>query len=159
MNIFYEEHRIILDKLIDKGIDFILIGGYAVNYHGYNRSTGDMDLWIKPDNANKLLLLAALIEIGYDKEGISTLETWDFTLPQSFYIGNEPERTDFMTHISGVNFNEAKGMIVQANIDGLLLPIIHINTLIQNKKASTRGKDRVDAEYLEKIIQFRNRKS
>lgn len=159
MNVFYNEHRLVLQNMLDKQVDFILVGGYAVNYHGYNRVTGDMDIWVKPDNDNKNLLLAALIAIGYDEKGIERIEKWDFTQPQLFHIGDKPDRTDFMTHISGVKYNVAKEIAVKANIDGLMLIIIHINSLIQNKRASGRTKDLADAEYLEKILELRKKKS
>ena len=60
-----------------------------------------------------------------------------------------------MTHISGVKYEEAKALVVTADIDGIALPVIHINSLIQNKKASGRLKDLADAEQLEKIWQFK----
>lgn len=53
MNILIEPHRDVLKKLIAFNIDFILIDGYAANFHGYNRVTGGMDIWLKPDNVNK----------------------------------------------------------------------------------------------------------
>jgi len=53
MNIFLESHSNLLEKLIKANVEFLIIGGYAVNYYGYNRTTGDLDIWIKPDNFNK----------------------------------------------------------------------------------------------------------
>ncbi|MBS1746500.1 MAG: hypothetical protein JST21_10065, partial [Bacteroidetes bacterium] len=99
MNIFYREHRNLLEALLKNRVYFILIGGYAVNYYGYNRVTGDMDIWIKPDNNNKELLLQALGSLGFDEEGIETIRTWDFTQAHKFRIGNEnsPDATEFMT--------------------------------------------------------------
>ena len=79
MNIFYQEHRIILKTLLEHRVDFILIGGYAVNYYGYNRVTGDMDIWLAPDNDNKEMLLKALASLGFDEDGINTIRSWDFT--------------------------------------------------------------------------------
>ena len=155
MDIFYNEHRLILENLIRHNVDFILVGGYAVNYHGYNRSTGDMDIWLRPDNDNKLLLLSALGEIGYEKAGLDVIEEWDFTKPQGFYIGKDPERTDFMTFISGVTFSETKKMVIAAAIEGLLLPVIQLNDLIKNKTSTGRGKDLIDVEYLEKIVKLK----
>ena len=58
-----------------------MIGGYAVNFHGYNRTTGDMDVWIKPDKANKLLLLDALFDLGFDGKGITIIKSLDFEKP------------------------------------------------------------------------------
>lgn len=159
MNIFYREHRNLLEALLKNNVDFILIGGYAVNYYGYNRVTGDMDIWIKPDNNNKELLLQALGSLGFDEEGIETIRTWDFTQAQKFRIGNDnsPDATEFMTHISGVNFSDAAIHKIETTIDGLPLPFIHINNLIINKKATGRTKDLADVEYLEKIMFLRNK--
>lgn len=158
MNIFYPEHRLLLQKLLETKVDFMLIGGYAVIFHGYTRVTGDMDIWIQPDNENKKLLTVALAQLGFDKTGLTVINNWDFTRPQVFHIGQLPERTDFMTHIAGVKYKEAKEIAVIAGIDGLMLPFIHINSLIQNKKAGGRAKDLADVEYLEKILELRNKK-
>ncbi|MBX3240828.1 MAG: hypothetical protein KIT80_22945 [Chitinophagaceae bacterium] len=159
MNIFFKEHRDILQALLHYQADFLLIGGYAVNYYGYNRVTGDMDIWINPDNQNKELLLRALASLGFDEEGIDTIRGWDFSHPQKFHIGGDgqPDKTEFMTHISGVNYSIAKENSILADIDGLSLPLIHYNDLIQNKKATGRAKDRVDVEYLEKIMHLKNK--
>ena len=157
MNIFYEEHRLILTTLLEHRVDFILIGGYAVNYYGYHRSTGDMDIWLKPDNYNKEELLNALRKLRFDHEGISIIKSWDFTQPQKFRIGNEkqPDRTEFMTHISGIQYEDASKSKIIADIEGLVLPIIHYNSLIQNKKSTGRLKDAADVEYLEKIMHLK----
>jgi hypothetical protein len=124
MNIFYDAHKLVLQKLLDKQVNFILVGGYAVNYYGYNRVTGEMDVWLQPDNSNKKLLLIALPELGFDEEGITIIDSWDFTKPQLFHIGEKPDLTDFMTHISGVKYDIAKRNSTLANIDGLV-PIHH----------------------------------
>ncbi|MDQ3682569.1 MAG: hypothetical protein M3352_05790 [Bacteroidota bacterium] len=157
MNIFYTDHRLILQKMIDNRVDFILVGGYAVIYHGYDRLTGDMDIWIKPDNENKKLLLLALKELEFDEEGISVIDNWDFTKPQLFHIGNKPDLTDFMTHISGVKYETAKQNAIQTTIDGLAMHIIHLNNLIENKQSTGRLKDLVDVEYLKKILALKNK--
>jgi predicted nucleotidyltransferase len=157
MNIFLEAHRVVLQKLIEKKVDFMLIGGYAVNYYGYNRATADMDVWIKPDNANKLLLLEALSALDFDEEGMAEIKSWNFAKPQKFHLFPKPFQTEFMTHISGVKYHDAKEIAVKADIDGLMLTVIHINSLIQNKKSSGRPKDLVDAEYLEKIMKLKNK--
>lgn len=157
MNIFIENHRMVLKKMIEKKVDFMLIGGYAVNYYGYNRVTGDMDIWIKPTNNNKLLLLDAMAAMGFDEVGMNTIKNWDFTTAQIFNIFEKPQQTEFMTHISGVKYDEAKPTAIQANIDGLAIPLIHIQSLIKNKKASGRSKDLTDAEELEKILHLKNK--
>ncbi|MEO5582860.1 MAG: hypothetical protein ABIR66_09215, partial [Saprospiraceae bacterium] len=60
MNIFLEEHQNILSNMMLNNVEFLLIGGYAVIFHGYLRSTGDMDIWVRPSNENKILLINAL---------------------------------------------------------------------------------------------------
>lgn len=159
MNILYSEHRLILKTLLTHRVDFILVGGYAVNYYGYNRVTGDMDIWLKPDNDNKEMLLAALTSLDFDEEGIATIRSWDFARPQKFHIGHEkqPDKTEFMTHISGVTYEEAKKEHIIARIDEMELPMIHYNNLIRNKKSTGRTKDLADVEYLEKIMQLRKK--
>jgi predicted nucleotidyltransferase len=157
MNIFYAVHKLVLQKLLDKKVSFILVGGYAVNYYGYNRVTGDMDVWLQPDNSNKKLVLIALKELGFDEEGITTIDGWDFTKPQLFHIGKKPYLTDFITHISGVMYDTAKQNAILANIDGLNLYIIHLNNLIENKNATGRLKDLADVEYLQKILILKNK--
>lgn len=157
MNIFFEEHRKLLEGLLQNGVAFILIGGYAVNYYGYNRSTGDMDIWLKPGNDNKEKLLNLLSSIGFDNEGIATIRGWDFSQPHKFYIGakNQPDRTEFMTHISGVKYDEADKIKITAEIEGLKIPFIHYTNLIKNKQSSGRLKDLADVEYLEKINKYK----
>lgn len=161
MNIFYEEHRLILNALLEQGVEFMLIGGYAVNYYGYNRSTGDMDIWLKPANENKECLLKALAGLHFDAEGISTVSKWDFRQPQKFHIGydNQPDKTEFMTYISGINYQDAAEIKIMAEIEDLILPIIHFTSLIQNKKSTGRLKDKADVEYLEKIMILKNKKN
>jgi len=71
MNILLDEHKVILIKLLQSKVDFILIGGYAVNYHGYGRTTGDMDVWLRPDNGNRDKLVPVLESLGVLSEDIS----------------------------------------------------------------------------------------
>jgi len=158
MNIFLDAHRTVLQMLIKKGVDFMLIGGYAVNYYGYNRTTADMDVWLNPNNENKQALLKTLSALDFDSEGIAIIEKWNFEEPQKFHVFKKPFQTEFMTHISGVQYKDAKTVAVSAIVDGLALSIIHLNTLIINKRATGRTKDLADAEYLEKIIDLKKKR-
>lgn len=159
MNIFFKEHQEILMALLKYRVNFMLIGGYAVNYYGYHRTTGDMDIWLEPSNENKELLLQALTALGFDEEGIEIINGWDFTKPQKFHIGSDdqPDKTEFMTHISGITYQNAAELKLIVDIDGLHLPMIHYNSLIQNKKSTGRTKDLADVEYLEKIMLLKKR--
>ena len=151
VNVLYTEHQEILRHLIRKGVHFILIGGYAVIAHGYERTTGDMDLWIKPDNSNKLLLLEALRELGFEKRDLDIIATKDFEQPFVFSIGEKPLRVDFLTTISGVQYGEADAQKIIAEIDGIQLPVLHLNHLVLSKFVTGRLKDKADIEELQRI--------
>lgn len=64
INLFTEEHRELLTALIKNKVDFMLVGGYAVIHYGYDRSTGDMDIWLKTGNRNRDKLINALKDFG-----------------------------------------------------------------------------------------------
>ena len=94
----------------------------------------------------------------FREEDIAIIRKWDFEKPQKFTVFPEPFYAEFMTHISGIKYTEAKSLVIQAEIDGITLPIIHLNSLLQNKKATGRKKDLADVEYLERIMEIRNKR-
>src|SRR5688572_6604400 len=96
-----------LSCLNDEGVDFIVVGAYALAAHGLRRATGDIDVWLRnsPDNARKVL--RALTKFGAPTSGLSEE---DFTTPNFvIQIGVEPCRIDLLTGIDGVEFEEASG--------------------------------------------------
>ncbi len=64
MNVFIAAHQEILELMLKHEVEFMLIGGYAVIYYGYMRTTGDMDLWLKPSNENKFKMCKVFDEAG-----------------------------------------------------------------------------------------------
>ena len=158
MNIFVEKHQEFIELLTSAKVDFILIGGYAVIYYGYKRTTGDMDVWLKPDNTNKEKLLPVLKKLGFYNEGIKHIENLDFTKHTAFHFWKEPERIDCLTHISGVSFEEADAQKVITEIEGLSVPFIHYNHLILSKITTDRLKDKADIEELQKIQKLKKDK-
>ena len=157
MDIFYEAHRLFLTRLLEHNVDFILIGGFAVNFHGYNRPTGDMAIWLKPNNENKEKLLKLLLAEGFSEEGIGYISNLDFTKPVVFHTGQIPLRIDFLTFVNIVNFNEAYNNKVLLPMKDKFVPVLHINDLILSKITTDRIKDKLDVEELQKII--RNKKN
>lgn len=151
MNILFKEHHKLLVKLLEARVNFMVVGGYAVNYYGYNRSTGDIDLWIKPDNTNRDKLLEILTGFGFDKTGIKKLRHTDFQKTFVFSIWEKPYKVDFLTHISGVDFGDADSRKVIGNFQGLSLPFINLQDLIISKITTTRLRDKADVEELQKI--------
>lgn len=151
MNIFIENHQNFLKSLINHKVNFLLVGDYAVIFYGYKRTTGDMDLWLEPNNENKLKLIDVLTEFGFDKEGIEHIKQLDFTKHLAFHFWEEPERIDCLTYISNVNFKEAFLKKETADVEGMHVPVIHYKHLIISKLSSQRMKDKADVEELQKI--------
>lgn len=134
-------------------VEFMLAGGYAVNFHGYNRSTSDMDIWINPSETNKKKIYTALISIGFPPEQLSPVLEIDFTKPFACKIGAEPIDIDVFNFITGVKYEEAeKNMIPFKYSDTLTVYYIHIRDLIVNKMLTGRPKDKADVEMLHKIM-------
>ncbi len=155
MNILTEAHRKLLTCLLENGIEFLLIGGYAVNYHGYPRYTMDMDIWLKPNNENKQRLVSFLQTQGISRESIDHINTLDFSTAQSFHMGEQETRIDFLTKISGVEFNEAYPRCSKLPLADKFVSIIQYEDLIINKMMSGRSKDKADVDELQKIRRFK----
>lgn len=151
MNIFLPSHLDILSLFNDKGVRYLLIGGYAVIAHGYARTTGDLDLWIEPSNENKLILCDALESAGFDPFDLHTLKELDFTSYLVFSIGEEPQKIDFITRVNLVDFQEAFTNKIDFHNDNITLPLVRLQDLILMKINTGRSKDASDIEELQKI--------
>lgn len=159
MNVFDEYTKNVVLKLNEFKVDYIVFGGYAVNYHGFIRTTGDIDLWIRPDNgANKDRLLDALAALNIPGAGIARVKKMDFTKPTMFRDGEVPRRIDFMTHISRVKFEEAWEKKIEAEFEGIKMNFLHLNHLILSKIGTGRPKDNMDIDELQKIQAIKNKK-
>ena len=131
------------------GVDYILVGGWAVNLYGYIRATVDLDIWILADRENARRVYAALCEFGAPMSEIKPEEFAEDGI--IFQVGVAPCRIDIITRISGVSYAEAVQRAVSKEIDGIPLKVISIEDLIANKKASGRTKDLADVEVLERL--------
>jgi hypothetical protein len=159
MNIFDKYTRDLLLGLNSNKVEYLVVGGYAVNFHGYRRTTGDIDLWIKPDNGiNKTNILKSLKKLKVEELVLKELDKLDFTKPLVFVDGEEPYKIDFMTYVSGVNFNEAWELKTIAALDGVDIPFIHLNHLIISKITTGRLQDKIDVEELQKIQNIKKKK-
>jgi hypothetical protein len=127
-------------------VEYLLIGGYAVGYHGYPQSTGDMDLWVAVHQANANRIVAALQEFGFDLPDLSA----DLFLKehQVVRMGMPPLRIELLTSISGVDFPDCYSQRITDEIDGVEAQIISLLHLKQNKQASGRHRDLDDLEHL-----------
>ena len=135
-----------LKLLNEHSVRYLLIGGYAVGFHGYPRATADMDIWvaIHPENAERLV--AVLKEFGFNLPELS---------PQLFLqeekiirMGVPPVRLEICTSISGVGFEACYEKRIVADLDGAEVNLISLDDLKTNKKASGRSEDITDLEKL-----------
>lgn len=141
------DFRDMLEAFNAAGVEYLVVGAYALGAHGLSRATRDMDYWVRrtPENADRVL--AALAAFGAPSNIASKADLLD---PQVIVqIGVEPVRVDIVTDISGVEFDEAYAARVSIEVDGLPMQILGRAQLIANKRASGRKKDLLDAEWLE----------
>jgi predicted nucleotidyltransferase len=127
-------------------VEYLLIGGYAVGYHGYPRATADMDVWIAMNPVNADRIVSVLKDFGFDRADLSPelfLKEW-----QIIRLGVPPVRIEIATTVSGVNFNQCYAERVVDVLDGVKVNLIGLNHLKINKKASGRHQDLADLENL-----------
>jgi len=140
-------------------VQYIMVGGYAMNLHGYQRFTGDLDIWIEDTTKNRQNLRKAFItcEMG-DYPIISTMQ---FVPGWTEFRLNNGLTLDILTEMKGLEeytFEECLQMASVADIEDVNVPFLHINQLIANKKVVDRAKDKIDVIALEEIKKLRGRR-
>jgi hypothetical protein len=136
-----------LSALSDERADFLLVGAYAVAAHGVPRATADLDIWVRPSDANAERVERALARFGAPG---SAIRRADLLSPDVvIQIGVEPRRIDLLTSIDAVDFEDAWAHRVDVEVDGLRIPVIGRRHLILNKKAVGRPQDLADVARLE----------
>jgi len=141
------DYKDMLQVLLDSGVKFLLVGAYAMGAHGFPRATGDIDIWVEPSAENSPRVYRAMAAFGAPLHGID--ETTFSTPRVVFQIGVAPRRVDIITTISGVGFEEAYEHCQLVEIEGMRIPVLSLDDLIRNKRATGRDKDRLDADRLE----------
>ena len=137
-----------IDLLNKHELDYLVVGGYALGFHGRPRYTGDLDIWIDISERNAAKMVQVIDDFGFATLG---LEKEDFL--QKGYItqiGYPPLRIDILNDIDGVVFKEAYKNKLVIDIEGIEVNYIGYNDLILNKEASGRNKDITDIKSLKK---------
>ena len=144
-----KDYRELLGLLHEKGVRYLLVGGYAVGNYGHSRSTNDIDFFIASDDANAAKIVSALEDFGF---GTGELTTDLFTRKDSLVVmGVEPMAVDILNYCLGVDFETAYSRRVVVDDGGLKVDIIAYEDLLINKRAVGRLKDKADIEYLDRI--------
>lgn len=134
-------------RLLNKnGVEYLLIGGYAVGYYGYVRATADMDIWIAANENNATKVVQTLREFGFTSTAISK-EVF-LQAENIVRMGVPPFRLEVLNTISGVEFADAYVERVVDRLDEVEVAIISLRHLKINKQASGRLKDLADLEHL-----------
>lgn len=145
------DYRDMLSALSEEGVEFLLVGGYALAAHGLPRATGDLDVWVNPTSANARRTFRALARFGAPLDQVS--EDDFATGGIVFQIGVVPRRIDVITSIEGVSFGEAWPKRIQVELEGLEIPVIGREEFIRNKRALGRAQDLADVSRLEEAAE------
>jgi hypothetical protein len=138
--------------------EFLIVGAYAVSYHGHPRTTGDFDLLVRPTPENARRVWTALLDFGAPVSSIG-LRVDDLVDPNTVYqIGQPPRRIDLMTSISGVDFDVAWRTRVDVDWRGHRIGFLGFDALLTNKRAAGRAKDLEDVRALERLRRGEPRK-
>lgn len=143
------DFRDMLLTLNDAEVDYLVVGAYAVAAHGQPRATGDLDIWVRPDEPNAKKVYLAMQTFGTPTH---LIKEKDFAVPSVvFQIGVPPGRIDILTVISGIDFDSAWASRIEVTMDGVTFPVIGRDDLLINKRSSGRPKDLADVDALERI--------
>ena len=142
-----DDFRDFLICLNEAGVEYLLVGGHAVAYHGYVRPTRDMDIWvaISPENAERLVT-AVRAFFGADLAGLA--KEWFLDRANVTRFGAVPNLIEILPDVSGGDFASAYTRRVQVEVGGQIVHLISLADLRANKRASGRHKDLADLENL-----------
>ena len=130
------------------GVEYLIVGAYALAAHGRVRATGDLDVWVRPEPGNAKRVLSALIKFGAP---LGDLTEQDLTTPGIVYqIGVAPLRIDVLTAIDAVEFEEAWKERVVTRFADQRISVLSAAHLIRNKRAVGRPQDIADLDWLER---------
>jgi hypothetical protein len=145
-----DDFRDLLLALADHEADFLIVGAYALSFHGAPRASGDIDLFVRASPGNAARVWNALLAFGAPLESAGVVQS-DFERPDLVYqIGLPPRRIDLLTSISGVSFDDAWKTRVPATLSGRIVHFIGREMFLRNKQAAGRPKDLADAARLRK---------
>ena len=134
-------------------VEYVIVGAYALAYHGQPRATGDIDFWIRPKHENASLLLAALERFGF---GSLDLSIDDVLSGKIIQLGFPPVRIDIITRLDGLDEDEVWGSKSQGTLGNNNVWYLSREAFIKNKRASGRHKDLADLELLGEEIDPKN---
>ena len=144
---FSQDFKEFIESLNANKVRYLVVGGYAVAFHGHPRYTKDLDVWIERTPQNAVRVVKALIQFGF---GSLDLSEKDFLAPDSIVqLGMPPNRVELFTSLPGVEFRTCFRKRAKTKIDGVPTNFIDLDNLKKNKKTVGRKQDLADLENLE----------
>ena len=144
-----KDFKDLLELFVKHKVEFVLVGAYALAFHGAPRFTGDLDILVKPSIENAKKVISALKDFGF---GALNLTINDFTTEkQVVQLGHPPVRIDILTSISGLEWNIVDEGKIEGICQGIKLNFIGLKEFLINKKTLGRHKDFADIEALGKL--------
>lgn len=147
-NILNEDFTDFIKALNNSHVEYILVGGYAVIYHGYNRTTGDLDIWVNPTSENFKRLELAFSIFGMSMFGITEDKFLNTQSYDVFTFGRPPVCIEILTKVKGLDFKSTFSNSVFTKFDGIDVQMIDIRDLRIAKSAANRPKDNDDLQHL-----------
>jgi hypothetical protein len=141
--------RELLQLLLQHNVQFALCGGFAVSYHGFIRTTMDLDLLIHPSPENAVRMMRALVAFGFGAAGIP--EEAFTKRGTAVTLGVQPNQIDLLTSISSEPEGEVFADLGFADLWGMRIPVVSRRALLRAKQEAGRPKDRIDFEELTKV--------
>ena len=144
-----QDFKELLESLNRHDVRYLVVGGYAVGFHGWSRTTNDIDIVTAGDPENATRIVAALTDFGFGETGLSVEM---FTRPKSLVtLGVEPVAIDILNYLRGVDLNKAFENAKIVQVEDIEVKVVSYQDLLANKRAVDRLQDKIDIEKLEKI--------
>ncbi|MBI5767146.1 MAG: nucleotidyltransferase [Verrucomicrobia bacterium] len=143
------DFREFIGLLNAKRVRYLVVGGYAVAYHGYPRATGDIDIFIELSRRNATAMVEVFERFGFT--GFDLKPEFFMEKGEVVRLGREPLKLEILNDISGVTFDACYRQRVKARIEGLRVNFIDLPELLRNKRASGRDKDLLDLKHLPRV--------
>jgi hypothetical protein len=150
-NIFNQDFQEFLFALNEKKVNYVLVGGYSVIYHGFPRTTGDLDLFVEVSKENYGNLVLAFEQFKMPTFDMTEDSFLNQTKINVYTFGRPPVCIEILKEISGFTFQEINNNAIQAVFEDIPMKIIHLNDLRRNKEISGRSKDLNDLENLSEL--------
>ena len=149
MTALHKDLRELLASFRSNHVEYVVVGGHAVAFHGYPRFTENIDCYVRPTEENGSRIVQALHDFGFASLSLTAA---DFTAEDRMVqLGRAPNRVDLLTRLYAVVFDEAWSKKIAGLMDGVPVWFIDRDSLLRNKRATGRPQDHADADFIERL--------